>query len=279
MKSKRLFALLSFLTLGFFSSSFIQAEDKIGVEEKVKKAYELYLQDQSVTLEKSSWRMGIDLSYTSNESKIFLNQQEARLVQGGLSINYGLTDRIELFGRVPLIYENYTSRDLLFSEKSSFSSFNLGNINLGASATLFRVANGPTITFQTAFQLPTYTGKYLNNKSVASVGLTVYQDFDPAFIYGGFSGNKTIGGSRSDGFGYNAGLGFSLNHKLALGAEINGGYSFGNQIFLANREYVQLTGRVSIILDQKNLIQPSVSFGLNDNTPDYTLGVQWTRRF
>ncbi len=102
MKSKRLFALLSFLTLGFFSSSFVQAEDKIGVEEKVKKAYELYLQDQSVTLEKSSWRMGVDLSYTSNESKIFLNQQETRLVQGGLSINYGLTDRIELFGKTRL---------------------------------------------------------------------------------------------------------------------------------------------------------------------------------
>ena len=177
------------------------------------------------------------------------------------------------------MYENYTMRDTFSGEKRSLSDTNLGNISFGANTTLFKTNNGPTVTLQTAFLAPTYTGKFLNSKSTASVGLTVYQDFDPAFIYGGFSGNKTIKGDQLDGFAYHAGFGFTLNHRLAFGTEINGGYNFSRQIFLGNREYAQLTGRATFVLNQKNLIQPSASFGINENTPNFTLGMQWTRRF
>lgn len=258
---------------------FAKAKEEIGIQEKIKKAYELYLQDQSVTLSKKSWRASIDASYTSNERNILFTGQESRVIQNGVSVNYGLTDRIELFGRLPIMYENYTFRDLFTSEKQSLSGFNLGNISLGANTTLFRANNGPTITLQTAFLAPTYTGDFINSKSTVSTGLNIYQDFDPAFLYGGISGSKTIGGNQFDGFGYHAGFGFSLNHRLALGTEISGGYTFGRQIFFANREYAQLTGRATFVLSQKNLIQPSVSFGLNENTPDVILSMQWTRRF
>lgn len=253
--------------------------EEIGVQEKVKKAYELYLQDQSVTLEKKSWRMGLDFSYTSNKRSILFTEQEARVAQSGLSINYGLTDKIELFGRVPIVYENYTLRNILTAEKQNLSDTNLGNINLGVNATLFRFANGPTITWQTAVMLPTYTGKFMTSKTAISSGLTIYQDFDPAFLYGGISGSKTFGGNQFDGINYHAGLGFSLNHRLALGMELNGGYNFGRQLLAANREHASLAARATFVLNQKNLIQPSVSFGLNENTPDFTLGLQWTRRF
>lgn len=252
---------------------------EIGVQEKVKKAYELYLQDQSVTLSKKSWRLGFDFSYSSNERNLLFVQQESRTVQGGMSINYGLTDKIELFGRIPFMYENYTLRDVFSAEKQNLSGSNLGNISLGANTTLFRIQNGPTITLQTSALLPTYTGKFQHSKTALSAGFTIHQDFDPAFLYGGLSGSKTIGGNQFDGFAYHAGFGFSLNHRLALGTEINGGYNFGRQIFQANREYAQLTGRVTFVLNQKDLIQPSVSFGLNENTPDFSLALQWTRRF
>lgn len=115
----------------------IQAKEEIGVQEKIKKAYELYLQDQSVTLSKKSWRMGLDISYMSNEKSLLFTQQENRLVQTGVSVNYGLTDRIELFGRIPIVHENYTFRDMFSSEKQNLSGTNLGNITLGANVTLF----------------------------------------------------------------------------------------------------------------------------------------------
>ncbi len=214
-----------------------------------------------------------------DERNSLFARQENRLIRSGVSVNYGLTDRIELFGRVPIVYENYVFRDMLSGEKQNLSDTNLGNVTVGASSTLLKTKNGPTVTLQTAFLAPTYTGKFLNSKSAVSAGLTIYQDFDPAFIYGGFSGNKTIKGDQLDGFAYNAGFGFTLNHRLAFGTEINGGYNFGRQIFLGNREYSQLTGRATFALNQKNLVQPSASFGLNENTPDFTLGLQWTRRF
>ncbi len=264
---------------GFLIANHSQAKEEIGVQEKIKKAYVLYLQDQSVTLSKKSWRMGFDTSYISNEKTFLFTQQESRLIQSGVSVNYGLTDRIELFGRVPTVYENYTFRDIFSGDKQNLSGANLGNITLGANVTLFRVKNGPTITWQSAFLAPTYTGNFLTSKSAISTGLTIYQDFDPAFLYGGLSATKTIYGNQFDGFSYHAGFGFSLNHRLALGTEINGGYNFGQQMFFANREFAQLTGRATFVLSQKNLIQPSVSFGLNENTPDFNLSMQWTRRF
>jgi hypothetical protein len=98
----------------------------------------------------------------------------------------------------------------------------------------------------------------------------MYQDFDPAFLYGGLTGSKTIGGNEFDGLSYQAGFGFSLNHRFAIGAEFSGGYTFAPQA-LASKESSFLTGRATFVLDQKNLIQPSVSFGLNDSSPDMNI--------
>jgi hypothetical protein len=110
------------------------------------------------------------------------------------------------------------------------------------------------------------------------VGLNLYQNFDPAFLYGGIHGSKTIGGDEFDGLGYRAGFGFSLNHRLAIGAELSGGYKFTPQL-LTSSESAFLTGNATFALDQKNILQPSVSFGLNESSPDYILSLQWTRRF
>ncbi len=76
------------ILISLLVSNICLAEEKIGVEEKVKKAYELYLQDQSVTLGSKQWRMSVDASYTSDEKTVLFNHQESRSVQGGLSVNY-----------------------------------------------------------------------------------------------------------------------------------------------------------------------------------------------
>ncbi len=267
-----------YILISLLLSNICLAEETIGVEEKVKKAYELYLQDQSVTLGSREWRLGADISYTSDERMVLFNHQENRSVQVGLSGNYGITDSIEVFGRVPFLYSNATTKDAFGLTDEKVSSTDLGNATIGASATLFSSADGPTLTFQTAFALPTHTGESPNNKSVITAGLNLYQDFDPVFLYGGLSGSKTLGGNEFDGFNYQAGFGFSLNHRIALGAEISGGYRYAEQ-FLSSQESSRLTGNATFVLDKKNLIQPSVSFGLNESTPDFTLGLQWTRRF
>lgn len=274
MNVKKTGCILIFL----LASNVCLAEETIGVEEKVKKAYELYLQDQSVTLGSKQWRMGVDASYTSDERNIVFGHQESRTVQGGLSANYGVTDNIEIFGRVPLIYNTTSVSDAFGLSNDSTSSTNLGNVMLGANATLFKSNDGPTVTFQSTFALPTHTGDTPYNKSVVTAGVMLYQDFDPAFLYGGLSGSKTLGGDEFDGVSYQAGFGFSLNHRLALGAELSGGYRFSPQL-MTSSENSFLTGRATFVLNQKNLIQPSVAFGLNESSPDYTIGLQWTRRF
>lgn len=252
--------------------------DEIGVQEKVKKAYELYLQDQSVTLGGQQWRLAVDANYTSDEKTLLFSHQESRSVQGGVAVNYGLTDSIELFTRIPISYTNTSVQDVFGSGAISDSETNFGNVTVGTNATIFRSAGGPTITLQMAAGLPTHTGGSPYNRGTISAGVMAYQDFDPAFLYGGLSGTKTLGGDTFDSVGYQVGFGFSLNHRLAIGAELSGGYRIAPQ-FLSSKENALLTGRATFVLDQKNLLQPSVSFGLNESSPDYVIGLQWTRRF
>lgn len=266
------------ILISLLVSNFCLAEETIGVEEKVKKAYELYLQDQSVTLSSQQWRVGIDLSYTSDEKTVLFNHQESRNVVGSLSANYGVTDNIEIFAQIPVVYSHTKSEDVFGQTSENNSSINLGNIIIGGNATIFKFANGPTMTLQTNFSLPTNTNNSATNKSAITAGVTLYQDFDPAFLYGGVYGTKTISGDIFDGFSYQAGFGFSLNHRLAIGAEVSGGYRFTPQL-MTSGENAFLTGRATFSLNKNNIIQPSISFGLNDSSPDYSLNLNWTRRF
>ncbi|MEY3784535.1 MAG: hypothetical protein RLZZ230_857 [Candidatus Parcubacteria bacterium] len=270
--------ILSYTILCLLANNVCSAAEEIAVQEKVKKAYELYLQDQSVTLSNNQWRVGADVSYTSDERTILFNHQESRSVQGGLSVNYGLTDKIEIFVRAPIVYNKTSVKDAFGLTDETESSTNFGNVSVGGSATILKLNNGPTITLQTNFSLPTSTGNSSINRTAVTAGVTLYQDFDPAFLYGGLHGTKTLGGDEFDGFSYQAGFGFSLNHRLAIGAELSGGYKFTPQV-LASSESAFLTGNATFALNQKNIIQPSVSFGLNESSPDFILGLQWTRLF
>jgi len=252
------------------------AAEEIGVEEKVKSAYELYLQDQSVTLRPKEWQLGIGLSYTHNERYIGFVHEEQRAVQGTVSLGYGITDRLELTGSVPVVFTDQQVGDFAGTHEFGASDAYFGGVTLGLNATVIKGQGRPNVTVQTAVTLPTGTGPQADLTKL-SLGITAYQDFDPAFVYGGVNVGHTFGESNESDFGYRFGLGFSLNHRLAIGAEVQGGYrpvdTFGS------KESATLTGRATYALGKYDTIQPSVSFGLTDSSPDFTLGMQWTRRF
>jgi hypothetical protein len=254
----------------------VAGAEEIGVEEKVQSAYELYLQDQSVTLQPKEWQLGIGLSYTHDEQYLGFVHQEQRSVQGAVSLGYGITDRLELTGSVPVVFTDQQAGDFAGTQEFGASEVYFGGVTLGLNATVLRGQGRPNVTVQTAVTLPTGTGPQ-SDLTKLSLGVTAYQDFDPAFVYGGVTVGHTFGEESESDIGYRFGLGFSLNHRLAIGAEVEGGYrpvdTFGS------KETTMLTGRATYVLGKYSTVQPSVSFGLTDSSPDLTLGLQWTRRF
>ncbi len=270
--------IISCVTLCFLSINICWAEEEIVLSEKVKKAYELYLQDQSVTLESNQWRLGIDASYTSDEKNILLNHTESQTIHGGLSINYGITDKLEIFARVPVVYSNTSVQEINDIVEEGESSTNLANILIGSNFTLLKIKEGPDVTLQINFSLPTSTENSLDNESTFTGGLTLHQDFDPVFLYGGIHGSKTLNGNFNDSFSYQTGFGFYLDQHFAIGAELTGGYKFTPQILPSN-ESLLLTSRAAFVINKKHIVQPSVSFGLDKNSPNYTVGIEWTREF
>jgi hypothetical protein len=249
--------------------------EEIGIEEKVKSAYELYLQDQSVTLQPQQWQVGIGISYTHDERFIGFVHEEQRTLQGSASLSYGVSDRLELFGSVPVVFSGQQATDFTGDGFGASDTY-LGDVTLGLNTTLISGAGKPNVTLQSAVTLPTSTSD-LPSSTKVSLGVTAYQDFDPAFVYGGVNVGHSFGDTDETDFGYRVGLGFSLNYRLAVGAEIQGGYRPESDF--GSGETTSLTGRATFALSKNDTIQPSVSFGLTDSSPDVTLGLQWSRRF
>lgn len=166
---------------------------------------------------------------------------------------------------------------LYSSNNESSSETVLGNLNLGVSYNLLKATETlPTITTQISAEVPL---GYAENENVAiTIGISANKSFDPAFIYGGISYTEEIGGNRLDGLSYQAGVGFSLNHRLALGLEYSNEYKFSNTQFSSNESSL-MTVRTIFMWDKNTTIEPRVSFGLNDSAPDSIVGVSLSRRF
>ncbi|MEY3783899.1 MAG: hypothetical protein RLZZ230_221 [Candidatus Parcubacteria bacterium] len=249
----------------------------VGVEEKIKRVYELYLQNSTVTLDKNAWRAGLDLSYLHDEKALGFTQYESRGATAQMSLNYGVMKDVELYAALPITWSNQKSNDALFNLGAEKSITQVGSLQLGINYNLLNATDIlPTITTQLAVMVP--IGNAQNNNVAVTAGVSLNKSFDPAFIYGGLHYTKGIGGDKSDGLAYQLGVGFSVNHRIALGLEYSGGYVYSTTAF-SSKETSMITARTTFMFDKNTIIQPRVSLGLNDSAADSIVGVNVSRRF
>ncbi len=115
------------------------------------------------------------------------------------------------------------------------------------------------------------------------------------FFSGGFNihMNSRQGTFFSDGthniqpgetIGYNFGFGFAVNENVSLSSQVSGSYQWethsdGTTVSGSSTEPVSLRAALTYRISKKSYIEPSVTFGFNNDTPNFIISLSGTRRF
>ena len=81
---------------------------------------------------------------------------------------------------------------------------------------------------------------------------------------------------------YNFGFGFAVNDKVSLSTQVSGEYQWeiqadDREIPGSSSEPVSLRQALTFRASRKTFIEPSLNIGLNDNTPDFIIGISVTQ--
>ena len=84
--------------------------------------------------------------------------------------------------------------------------------------------------------------------------------------------------------GYNFGFGFAVNENVSLSSQVSGSYQWetqsdGTTVSGSSSEPVSLRAALTYRISKKSYIEPSVTIGFNNDTPNFVIGLSATRRF
>lgn len=249
--------------------------EELGTEEKIQETYELYRAGETVTLDQAEWLLGLDTTYTLDDESLPGLLQSSRVLAVTPSLAYGFGNGFELSTSVPFLFSESSveTTEEAFSEENTFAT---GNVSIGGAYTL--PLNLPFATsLRASVQLPTATDDRFDTGLVTGFGINVDKIIQPAFVYGGVTISQAWEEDATD-FGYQAGLGFYLNHALAAGVELSGTHQL-EAPRATNPDSVMLTGRITYQTSQRFGIGPSVGVGVTEGAPDAVLGFKVWRRF
>ncbi len=257
-----------------FLSFSVFAEETIGEKDASMESHLLFLRDTTVLLQKGNQRIGALFTITNNEQKVLTTSVSQRVFSSTFSYSFGVGGGVEIFSSLPINYTKTKQYDFLFESDKQESYSGLANIVLGAKKTLIRQGvDIPEIVGSFSF------AKALNDKYVkynsSTVNLTAIKSVDPVVLYGGVSFTRLFGGGEKNTYGFRFGSAFAVNHKIAFGGEIS-----INEISSDKSTLVPistLTLRETYTVNKNFSIEPSISFGLSENSSDSAFGISFSR--
>jgi len=271
------------------------------------------LRENSVTLKPKGFEVSQELNYTSRRSAL---QRDQGFI-ANTSIRYGLLDWLELSTTIPYGY-TYRTTNLgpVQSVRQTLSGF--GDVVVQANArVLDQTASLPGVVVSLGVIAPTGDNPYIfRNYRLDAPGfiptpnpgnplayyysrsawgvrsnLEVFKTVDPLIVFAGFGVDYTrpqkFSGFTIDPglrYNYNLGLSFALSEKTTLGFSVIGSYSQdlrvnGRKVFDSS----QNPALARLVLIQRVIrnvyLEPSVSFGMNQDGPDFALGLGARARF
>lgn len=272
MKTKAIVIALLGIAMSSEALADNSTDKELAVDQKLKQVYQLYRINETVSLNPHEVRLGMGLSYTTDEFQTFDVRQSSRHVGAQASAAYGINQYFEVGLSVPV---GWSSSSVESATSRLFEQTNAGLEPITARV----VGTLPIAGFETngilSVQIPTGNSKLGNQDVYSTLGFNIARNMRPAFVYGGLSW-KHAWESQRNAVGYNAGFGFYLNHALSLGAAFTGttyldplpGNPKDMGVATVNMAY-QITPSIGIT--------PSVSFGVTQSAPDFSLalGVFW----
>jgi outer membrane putative beta-barrel porin/alpha-amylase len=260
----------------------------------------IFLRQSTVLLRPGQVEVETGMNYQYTQSVSSLLNAKFRQFQMPFAARVGLFDRAEASVALPLAY---VRRDLGFADTAvSNDEAGVGDVTAAFNYELRREsAGGPDIISSVGVGVPTGSRPGVEGLSLgtahwsATVGVQLIKIADPVALFGGihfehqfparyFLGDDVHDVDPGTTGGYNFGFGFAVNEDISLSAQVVGSHqgdlkSDGERVFASAREPVSLRTALTVQYAGGTFIEPSVAIGLNDDTPDFTLGVSLTHRF
>ena len=271
------------------------------------------LRENSVTLKPRGFEISQELNYSTRRTQL---QRDQGLV-ANTSIRYGLFQWLELSASIPVGYTDRTT-NIALDQSTRRTVSGLGDITVQVNAkVLDQTENLPGVVISLGLIAPSGGNPYdFRNYRLNQPGFTptpnpgnpfaysysrgawgghtnaeFFKTVDPLILFFGFGVDVTaqqkFSGFTIDAglrYNYNLGLSFALSEKTTLGFSVAGSYSpdlkvNGRKVFdsRSNPTYARLTVIERLMRDV--YLEPSLTFGLNPDTPDFGLGLGACARF
>ena len=258
-----------------------------------------FLRKSSILLNSGEMEAEVDFNYLGNQLPSTIVNLKFHQFQIPMSFRMGILNRMEGFLSLPFLYSR---QEVTFADEStSQRSTGIGDLSFGINYQIFsETAFWPDII--ESFKIRAPTGEKPGEQGLSegsghwagSFGLQFIKTVDPVVLFWGmgyshdlparhFFNDGTYDVQPGDFIDYNFGFGFAVNHNISLSGQVLGEYQWetktdGIEIPGSSSEPVSLRSALTYRISKGMFIEPSLTIGLNDNTPDFIIGIAATRR-
>jgi hypothetical protein len=270
-------------------------EDPQKEAEETRRAMEVFLREQLVLSRRGELSLEFDTFYSTgtrnefipSDGGVALVERTNRTVSSIFIPRYGIIDGLELALAIPF---GYAEEELDFGvARSRTDDFGLGDIagtlryqlwsEFGARPALILELEGKSRT-RSAPLLGT------DHWNVGG-GVTLVKTLDPVVFFGRLGYTATLereGRDPGDQIRYEAGMGFSLNDRVSFkmqvsGAAVGRAELNGQEVSGSSLDIISLLFAVTTRATRYLFVEPFVSVGLTDDTPDVVAGVDLVYQF
>lgn len=266
-----------------------------------------FLRTSSVLLKPGQWQMDLGLAYAKDDyqfpitvapSGVARANIRRRTLQVPFAVRFGLTDRIQISGSLPMGWSNREYSSLgLFDDTQSKAG--IGDLTLSANYLACRGHYGmsPDVILNLGVTMPTGDAEFpttgISQASLAngvwapSIQVLAIQRYDPIIYFYGVGYRyqaKRKFGDQSVFFGhqftYNFGVGFAVNDRITLSAAFLGLFETETQINGLGvpgsmREPLRLRFAATTYRNGQ-IVEPFAQIGMTQDAADAFIGIIWT---
>ncbi len=244
-----------------------------------------------------------------DRSAPLLGADKTRLLIPSLSLRYNLFDDLLCFVKIPYVFSwRELPEDIDYTR--NHENHGLGDISFGLNYQLLKEsADIPSVMLSLSVKSNTGSSPYntdVNDESIGTghwqinPGISIVKTIDPIVLFGGFyygysfprmidkpleleSELDKVKNCPGDEFTLVFGTGFSPNEKLAMSFKFSGSYILRNKI--ENKDigdiktpfYLDTT--LDYMISKNNYIEPSFSFGINNDAADLIMSLSYVYGF
>jgi hypothetical protein len=271
---------------------------------------DLYLRERKVMTRKGKFELETNLSFVNNDKSLpYLVTDKTRQLMLALTGRYGITEDFQTYLTLP-VGVNWRESSQNGDRTKTRSDAGMGDVSFGLSYQLLAESvSFPALMI--SLSAKTDTGKssgattYGTNDLgsgywTITPGLSMVRTLDPVVLFGGVSythafshmiqrpdwlesGPDSIRYEAGDSVNLLLGTGFSLNNKIALTFDVNGGFvfrdKFGGSEKGDNRTPFYFRSGLDYAFSKSCYLEPTVAFGITKDANDFSISLSHVFRF